>query len=36
MASGFGWVGIGLTFLLAAEFVTALSMFGKHGLPSLP
>jgi hypothetical protein len=36
MASGFNWVGLGLLLFLAGEFVIALSLVGKHGLPSLP
>ncbi|MCF8470342.1 MAG: hypothetical protein K9G30_06130 [Parvibaculum sp.] len=36
LASGFRWVGIGLTIFVGAEFVITLSLLGKHGLPSLP
>jgi hypothetical protein len=36
LVSGYRWVGLGLTFFLCGEFVIALSLVAKHGLPSLP
>ncbi|UWU78160.1 hypothetical protein N2603_06785 [Bradyrhizobium huanghuaihaiense] len=36
MAAGLRWAGIGLTLFIGAEFVIMLSLFGKHGFPSLP
>jgi hypothetical protein len=36
IASGLTWIGLGLTLFLCGEFVIVLSLFGKHGLPSLP